>query len=775
MNKKIYIKENQMPLLEYYYTPDQLYFNDEDFGYDDGDAIPFICFTNLECEIGDYSETHSAQYEKLPDYEYGDDDIDDEGNFIKRDILLKGRIWTRSNLIAYWDSISFNPDLIIRLITSDLFDYFDMEKPIYIVYGGEIYEINDYINKFVTDEDEKLFDEGYYLKSEYWFYYQQKGIEEKKRKKEEERKSKEEERIKQIHLMKQDMKRKALEGFRKAKENKLGKQLSSYDEDGNFKSEMPLAQWRALHSTSESKKNINNLINENIINSYEAKDAYSIRYSVDEPDEEDYDSEYYESYEEFYNDNVSYDIEFYNIDNESLGCAYGLSKDDLDDYFDDDEIIQNIINKEGRKVSGNEYELEDLINTNVDINNFYEVNEMAKRLFYCHDNYYKGLGGYILTDGTLVDFGEAKDHNSISSIDGMTVGKFMSLGNIRIRYNNIDLVQEPTNEQKIVLRKMINSYSDDEIYVDICVYKEGEWYASTVTSAKYVNPRYNEVMGEINRFFYEGLKLKGGYGMYESKHIRENLDLEVKPDEVDLSSFNKRNELNPKIWDDDDTLNSRVRLKLLDIADDFCDFANIKWGKPEDIILTGSICNFNWSDYSDIDLHIVLDFSTIDSDTEMVKEYFDGKKNEWNNEHDELNIFGFNVELYVQDSKEEAISNGIYSLESNEWIKKPNIGNVKSIKDKKEMIKLISSSIMTKIDDIEDGMNSKHDSHNYDELYDNCIKIQDEISRLRKNNLNKFGEFSIGNIIYKVLRRFNYLDKLWDLKTSLYDKINSIT
>lgn len=257
--------------------------------------------------------------------------------------------------------------------------------------------------------------------------------------------------------------------------------------------------------------------------------------------------------------------------------------------------------------------------------------------------------------------------------------------------------------------------------------------------------------------------------------LLENFDLEVAPQEISLSSFKKERNLNPKIWDNEDNINSRIRLKLLDIADDFYNSLDIKWTKPIDIILTGSICNYNWSQFSDIDLHIVVDFSEISDKKEFVKEYFDSKKNEWNNEHENLNMFGLKVELYVQDISEKGISNGIYSLEKNKWIKKPKEDDVEDIKEPKEnIIKMISSSIMTKIDDLENDFYTINDSHKLEIILDKCDSLLSDIRDLRKKSLGDNGEFSVGNIVYKVLRRLEYLDKIWDLKIKIYDKLNSI-
>ena len=161
--------------------------------------------------------------------------------------------------------------------------------------------------------------------------------------------------------------------------------------------------------------------------------------------------------------------------------------------------------------------------------------------------------------------------------------------------------------------------------------------------------------------------------------IKENIESEVESSEVDLSSFRKRDTLPPKIWKDGDTLDSRVRLKLLDIADDFWEFVNLTWVEPKGIIMTGSMCNFNWSEFSDIDLHLIVDFNEVDEKKEFVKQYLDSKKNEWNNEHEGLKIMGFPVELYVQDVDDSLEAGGIYDLEENAWARKPDSSAIKSI------------------------------------------------------------------------------------------------
>ena len=257
-------------------------------------------------------------------------------------------------------------------------------------------------------------------------------------------------------------------------------------------------------------------------------------------------------------------------------------------------------------------------------------------------------------------------------------------------------------------------------------------------------------------------------------HIEENLDLNVNSSDVDLSSFSKKDELPPSVWDEDGYLNSRIRLRLLDIADDFWEFVNLTWVKPSGIILTGSICNFNWSKFSDIDLHLIVDFDEIDEKTEFVRDYLDSKKNEWNNEHKGLRMLGYQVELYVQNLGEMPESGGIYDLEENDWVKKPNPNDIKSIGLEKFSIKDKAAEIMTIIDDMYDALNSTDDSHEIETIGDDAKYLWKKVKGMRKNSLEKNGESGAGNIVYKVLRRTNYLDKLWKLSTIVYDRYNSI-
>lgn len=243
--------------------------------------------------------------------------------------------------------------------------------------------------------------------------------------------------------------------------------------------------------------------------------------------------------------------------------------------------------------------------------------------------------------------------------------------------------------------------------------------------------------------------------------------------DIDFSSFIPQQELNPKIWPNG-KINSRVRLKLLDIADDFFKTLKIGWLKPIDILLTGSMANYNWSKYSDFDLHLLLDFSEVDENVDFVHEYFTAKKKLWNEEHENLMIYGFPVEVYVQDIDENLISNGIYSLYKNKWIIEPSKDNLQSLGQDKETIKSKAIETMKKIDALYNATFDINHGSDGEKLLAQIQKLITIIKGIRKQSLTKGGEMAAGNIFFKILRRTGYIEKLFNAKTLAYDRKESI-
>lgn len=237
-----------------------------------------------------------------------------------------------------------------------------------------------------------------------------------------------------------------------------------------------------------------------------------------------------------------------------------------------------------------------------------------------------------------------------------------------------------------------------------------------------------------------------------------------------ISSFKLKDNLEPKLWNEDMELDEEVRDQLLLIATDFFEGLEIDV-KIRDVVFCGSLCNYNWSEkYSDYDLHIIVDFDDIDSNTALVEKMFDASKKQWNMIHD-IKIKGYEVEIAVQDSKDlkEGISSGrmggVFSLIKNKWIKVPEKVNFEL--DEKTL-ESKSKSVMDVIEGIEEKVESN--DYNYDQIKEKLSSTWDKIKKFRKQGLEEGGELSTGNLIFKLLRRNGFIEKIVDLKNKTYDK-----
>lgn len=242
-------------------------------------------------------------------------------------------------------------------------------------------------------------------------------------------------------------------------------------------------------------------------------------------------------------------------------------------------------------------------------------------------------------------------------------------------------------------------------------------------------------------------------------------EIEKSDRSIDLSGFKVQDELNPKIWDEDQKMKSDVRKTLLKIADDYFESLELPKVDIEDVTMTGSLANYNWSKYSDVDLHIVVDYDDIPVDEELVQDFLKSKSSNWNKEHD-VTIYGYDVELYVQDINEPHHSTGVYSILRDEWVTKPKKQKIsfndKSVKEK-------SNRLMDRVEEIYDEM----DEVDNEVTIKRVDKLTEKIKKMRQSGLETGGEFSVENIVFKVLRRNGMLDRMYDIKTVAYD--NSVT
>ena len=246
----------------------------------------------------------------------------------------------------------------------------------------------------------------------------------------------------------------------------------------------------------------------------------------------------------------------------------------------------------------------------------------------------------------------------------------------------------------------------------------------------------------------------------------ENLD---EAEQEVLDSFELQDELNAAAFERDIMI-PEIRERLMEIAQDFLDGVDFKMD-VEDITLTGSLANYNWSKYSDFDLHILVDFAAIDADADLVREYFQNLKAMWNIRH---NIFlkGFEVEVYVQNTNEEHTSTGIYSVQNDEWILKPE-------REVTARSPIDKSNIEKKADDISfqiDRAEKLFADGELDNALDAIDRLRQKVRNLRKIGLSKAdGLYSVENLAFKTLRRSMELERLSTLKNKVYDRQMSIT
>jgi len=235
-----------------------------------------------------------------------------------------------------------------------------------------------------------------------------------------------------------------------------------------------------------------------------------------------------------------------------------------------------------------------------------------------------------------------------------------------------------------------------------------------------------------------------------------------------VPSFRAKMDLNREFWGREDLLDQKIKEKLSQIAKDFMERSEVSNVPIKDMTFTGSLANYNYSKYSDIDLHIIIDFDDVDENSDLVKEFFDFKRALWNQNHKIL-MNGYEVEIYVQDVKEPHVSTGVYSVLDDKWLTKPDREETDIDYDN---IKKKSKSLIDEIDDIE--RIEEIDVGVFEKKLNKINRLKEKIRKFRKIGLETDGEYSIENLAFKVLRRNGYLKKLSDLKKNTYDEMMSL-
>ena len=175
-------------------------------------------------------------------------------------------------------------------------------------------------------------------------------------------------------------------------------------------------------------------------------------------------------------------------------------------------------------------------------------------------------------------------------------------------------------------------------------------------------------------------------------------------------------QLNPKIWVGE-AMKPEVRQGLVRIAEEWAEFANIPSGAIIDVVLVGGNANYNYTKYSDLDLHLIVSKEDIADCPDLIDDYLRDKKQLWALTHN-IQIYGHDVELYAQDRRDPTPSGqGVFSL--------------------------IDFLIDNRADDREA-----------------FEKLKEKLRDMRSSAIQRGGEFAVENLVFKELRNRGYLDKM---------------
>lgn len=225
--------------------------------------------------------------------------------------------------------------------------------------------------------------------------------------------------------------------------------------------------------------------------------------------------------------------------------------------------------------------------------------------------------------------------------------------------------------------------------------------------------------------------------------------------------------LNPKIWEQGGAkMRASVRSQLLTIVHDFLTGDDTPKVEVDDIVVTGSLANYNWSTQSDLDTHILVKFEEGETG-KLTHQIYDLLAQAWNAHHD-ITVAGFEVELYMADAASgfphEA---GVYSLQRDEWRIKPQPMAEQSI-DWESVFKKANRAA-TQIRRLKTLVGQGH----YEAAQHAAAHLKARLKRQRQAGLERGGELSVENLVFKVLRRSGDYDTLRDLKTTAGDKARS--
>lgn len=202
------------------------------------------------------------------------------------------------------------------------------------------------------------------------------------------------------------------------------------------------------------------------------------------------------------------------------------------------------------------------------------------------------------------------------------------------------------------------------------------------------------------------------------------------------------NKLNPKLWKKDQLKDGLAEV-LVKKAYEFAAYSGVGRSRIKDIVITGGNVNYNYTKFSDVDVHLMCDVNGLNSD----KLY--EKKVSWTTSHKNLKVAGYPIEFYAADDKDHFPNGqGVYSVLENRWLIVPkHLDHVDVLRDPKVVDK-INHHVKYIRTLIKSGTDEEIKAY------------KDRLHTMRGAGLHHGGEFSVENVVYKDLRNRGLLDKL---------------
>ena len=245
----------------------------------------------------------------------------------------------------------------------------------------------------------------------------------------------------------------------------------------------------------------------------------------------------------------------------------------------------------------------------------------------------------------------------------------------------------------------------------------------------------------------------------EAVHFEENLKENItmiKPSI--LENIEKHDVLNPKLFTDKETLKPEVKNKINEIVNEFVDMLaedeikiNIK-----DIILVGSNVSYNYTKDSDLDVHIIADTKNLQCPDNLYPKLYSAYRSLFNKKFN-IDFYDIPVEIYVETDETPRVSNGVYSVMKDTWLKAPVQQDIPDID----------------IDEFNKDFQEWKDRYEEVSNSGDIAAIEqyiDDVYELRKIGLAEGGEYDVRNLTFKEVRNLGYLDNLKELINELKSK-----